>query len=256
MFVDTHCHLDDERFNDFAELYNLIENEQVDFAINMGCDLASSIRGKEFAENYSKIYFGAGFHPNEVEKFNYNDLDLIKKLTSHEKCVAVGEIGLDFHYEGFDKELQQKVFVSQLELAKETKLPISIHCRDATESTVNLLKTNKNLLEYGGVMHCYSGSIETAKILLDLGLYISFAGTLTFKNAKNLVEVASFLPIDRILTETDSPYLSPEPFRGKVNNPSMVKFVAKRLAEIKNLSLDFLCEQIRCNAKKLFYKIK
>ena len=256
MFVDTHCHLTDDKYEDFNLIYqNLVEND-ISIAINMGCDLSSSIAGKELAEKYDKIYFGVGVHPSEIDKFSSSDFDEFVKLSKNDKCLAIGEIGLDYHYDNIDKESQKKLFVSQLELAKTLKLPVSIHSRDCTEDMLKLLKENKNLLEYGAVMHCFSGSLETAKILLNLGLFISFSGTLTFKNAKNLLEVANYLPLDKCLTETDSPYLSPEPFRGKLNEPKNVKFVLSKLAFIKNLSVEKMADIVLENTKNLFYKLK
>lgn len=256
MYVDTHCHLDDDKFNDKAEIVNNFLANGVDFAINMGCEINSSIAGKSLTEKYENVYFGAGFHPNDAEKFNDNSLNELKDIAMHNKCVAIGEIGLDYHYEGFDKAKQQFVFESQISLANSLKMPISIHSRDATFDTIELLKNNKNNLTYGGVMHCFSGSVETAKILLDFGLYISFAGTLTFKNAKNLIDVAKYVPLDRCLTETDSPYLAPEPFRGKRNEPMLVKYVAEKLALIKGVESKDLCEKVYQNALNLFTKIK
>ncbi len=256
MFVDTHCHLNDDRFENLDNVYNNILENNISFAINMGCDIQSSIEGKDLAEKYENIYFGAGFHPSEIDKFLPNDIDKIATLAMHKKCVAIGEIGLDYHYEGINKDKQKSLFLMQLELAKTLKLPVSIHSRDCTFDMINILKDNKNLLEYGGVMHCFSGSLETAKILIDLGLYISFSGTLTFKNAKNLVDVAVYLPTDKCLTETDCPYLSPEPFRGKTNEPKNVKYVLERLSQIKNIDITEMANIVMDNTKTLFYKIK
>ena len=256
MFVDTHCHLTDEKYENFNSIYdNLIEND-IAIAINMGCDLTSSILGRDLSKKYDRIFFGVGVHPSEIDKFSKTYFEEFIKLSSDDKCLAIGEIGLDYHYDNTDKERQKKLFVEQLELAKNLKLPVSIHSRDCTEDMLNLLKQNKNLLEYGAVMHCFSGSLETAKILLNLGLYISFSGTLTFKNAKNLLEVASFVPLDKCLTETDSPYLSPEPYRGKLNEPKNVKFVLSKLAFIKNISVDKMAEIVLENTKNIFYKLK
>ncbi len=256
MFVDTHCHIDDERYENLDTVYQNMLDNQIRIAINMGCDLQSSYQGKTISENYERVYFGAGFHPSEYKKFTNGSIDSLIELSKNEKCVAIGEIGLDYHYEGVNKEIQKSLFLTQLELAKTLKLPVSIHSRDCAQDMLNILKENKNLLSYGGVMHCFSGSLETAKVLLDLGLYLSFSGTLTFKNAKNLLEVANFLPSDKCLTETDSPYLSPEPFRGKINEPKNVQFVLKKLAEIKNIDDYDMAQIVLKNTKTLFYKIK
>lgn len=256
MFVDTHCHLNDEKFDDINSVCKSLADNGVAVAINMGCDFDSSVSGKVISEKYDNVFFGVGFHPSEVDKFSCDVLNDFEKISRHEKCLAIGEIGLDYHYDGVDKEKQKKLFVEQLELAKSLKLPVSIHSRDSTEDMLKILRENKSLLTHGAIMHCFSGSLETAKILLSLGLFISFSGTLTFKNAKNLLEVASYVPLDFCLTETDSPYLSPEPFRGKRNEPKNVKFVLEKLAEIKNISIFDASNAIFDNATNVFCKLK
>ena len=256
MFVDTHCHLHDEKLKDTDAVVKEYLDNGVSIAINMACCALTSEKGKELAEKYPSVYFGAGCHPSDTNGFDANEFDRIKKLTSHEKCVAVGEIGLDYYWEPYDKDKQIKAFIEQIELAKEVNLPISIHCRNATQDMVNILKDNKSKLTSGGVMHCFSGSVETARELLNLGLYISFAGPLTFKNANAILEVASFVPFDRCLTETDSPYLTPHPFRGKVNGPKYVPIILQKLAEIKNVEKEKMAEQVLLNAKTLFKKLK
>jgi TatD DNase family protein len=179
----------------------------------------------------------------------------ISALTSHEKCLAVGEIGLDYYWKPFDKEKQKEVFIKQIELANQSKLPICIHSRDATLDTLTILKENKSKLSNGLVFHCFSGSVETAREVLDLGSYISFAGPLTFKNSRYTVEVAKFAPEDRCLTETDSPYLAPHPLRGTVNSPKNVSIIAAFLASVKGMEVERLAEQVFKNAKTLFKKL-
>ena len=193
-------------------------------------------------------------HPDAFEEVTEENVALIKPIFSNPKCIGVGEIGLDYHY-GKDKDGQKRAFERQILLADELSLPFSVHSRDCTEDMINILKANKNHINNGGIMHCYSGSVETAKILLDLGFYISFSGTLTFKNARALPEVCSYLPLDRILSETDSPYLSPVPFRGTVNEPKNVVFVAQKIAEIKGQEIGLICSQIRKNTLDLFKKM-
>ncbi|MBE7089675.1 MAG: TatD family deoxyribonuclease [Clostridiales bacterium] len=254
MFIDTHCHIDDEKFIDLDATIEEIKKAGVDTVINIGCDEKTTLHGKNLSEKYDCVYFASGFHPSEIKGLTDKSLDKIKEFALHEKCVAIGEIGLDYHWEPYDKEKQIEGFIKQIELANSLDLPISVHSRDATEDMLNLLKSHK--IKKGGVMHCFSGSRETAKILLDLGFYISFAGTLTFKNARNLVEVAEFTPINRCLTETDSPYLAPVPHRGEMNTPAYVPYVTKRLAEIKKISVEEVAKQVKINAKQLFYKIK
>jgi len=254
MYIDTHCHIDDKKFEDKSQIIKNATDNGVEILINMGCNVESSNFGKSLSEKYSGVYFGAGFHPSDANDFNQDALNEIRTMCFHEKCVAVGEIGLDYHWDGYDKTAQANCFISQIELANQMDLPVSIHSRDATEDMVKILKAHK--INRGGVMHCFSGSRETAKILLDLGLYVSFAGTLTFKNANNLVEVAKFVPEDRCLTETDSPYLAPTPYRGERNEPAYVSIVAKRLAEIKGRELSEMAKIVLANAKRLFFKMK
>ncbi len=256
MYIDTHCHLHDEKLSDTDSVVNGYLENGVSMVINMACCALTANKGKALAEKYPSIYFGTGCHPCDVNGFDEKEFDAIKQLTSHEKCVAVGEIGLDYYHEGYDKNRQIDVFIKQIELAEQVKLPISIHSRDATGDMVSLLKENRSKLTYGGVMHCFSGSVETAKELLNLGLYISFAGPLTFKNANAILDVAKYVPNDMCLTETDSPYLSPHPLRGKLNTPKNIPLIVKKLAELKGESEEVLANQIMQNGKRLFYKIK
>ncbi len=255
MFIDTHCHLHDEKLVNHDDIVKNYEREKVTKVINMGCCLKTSAIGKTLAEKYQSIYFAVGYHPSDVADFNDEKLEKIEELAKHDKCVAIGEIGLDYHWQGYDKEKQKDAFIKQLELAKNMKLPASIHSRDATDDMLKTLKENKDKLVYGGVMHCFSGSKETAMELIKLGLYISFAGTVTFKNAVNLKDVAKFVPLDRCLTETDSPYLAPHPFRGTLNEPKNIPFIAGHVAELKNIDVNELASQVLKNAKTLFKKL-
>lgn len=255
MFIDTHCHIDDQKIVDLDDVVSDYLKDGVDTVINMACNLNSCATGMALSQKYPSVYFASGFHPSDANDVTNEDLYRLKSYLTQDKCVAVGEIGLDYHWDGFDKQKQKQVFISQIELAKEFKLPVSIHSRDATEDMINILKDNKDKLVYGAVMHCFSGSKETASQLLKLGLYISFAGTLTFKNAKNLVEVAEFVPSDYCLTETDSPYLAPHPFRGTLNTPKNVSLVCARLAEIKGVPIEQMASAVKENAKRLFKKL-
>lgn len=255
MFIDTHCHLHDEKLKETDRVVDEYLSSGVDIALNMACCALTSEKGRELAEKYPSVYFGTGCHPSDINGLDDKEFDTIEKLTSHPKCVAVGEIGLDYYWPGYDKQKQQDGFIKQLELAFSKGLPVSIHCRDATADMLKILKDNKRYLYYGGVMHCFSGSKETASELLKLGLYISFAGPLTFKNASTALEVAKFVPVDMCLTETDSPYLSPHPLRGKVNGPKNVPIIAAKLAELKEMDLEVLAGQIMQNAKTLFKKL-
>ena len=202
------------------------------------------------------LYFAAGFHPSNLQDYQKGDEERLASLLQSPKGVAVGEIGLDYHYEDTDEAAQKRAFCAQLELAEALCLPVIIHSRDAAADTLRILKDNRAKLRAGGVMHCFSGSPETAKEYLKLGLYISFAGPVTFKNARRLDEVAKIVPPERILAETDSPYLAPEPFRGTLNTPKNVVRVYEKLAQLRGEELFALAARIKQNAKTLFYKIR
>ncbi len=256
MFIDSHCHLDDEKLK--GDLDNVVAEFKaagVGIVIDIGCDVNTSEIVKTQAENYDGVYFAAGIHPMDVKDAANSDLDRIKELAKHPKCVAVGEIGLDYYWDTTFKEKQKEFFVKQIDLAYNLNLPINIHIRDAMGDAVEILKANADKLKFGGVMHCYSGSAETAKELIKLGLYISFGGTLTFKNARKTQEVAKLVPIDRILTETDSPYLAPEPKRGTVNSPKNIPLVVKKLSELRGESPQEIETAVYNNTLKLFKKI-
>lgn len=255
MFIDTHCHLHDEKFIDLDKTVAEYLRDGVEIAINAACCALTAEKGRQLAEKYPSVYFMSGCHPSDVATFDEQELNKIKSLCSHKKCVAVGEIGLDYYWPGFDKQKQKEAFISQIELANEQKLPISIHSRDATADTLEILKNNRNKLTNGAVMHCFSGSVETARELLNLGLYISFAGPLTFKNARNLLEVAKYVPDDRCLTETDSPYLAPHPLRGTQNSPKNVSLITAFLAQLKEKEIQSFSQRIMQNANELFKKL-
>ncbi len=256
MYIDTHCHLGDEKISDTDATVRAYLRAGVDTVIDIGCNLQSSFNSKCLAEKYDSVYFAAGFHPSDINDFGEADAQQICNLAKHPKCVAIGEIGLDYHWEPYDKARQQRGFITQLEIAKAERLPVSIHLRDATFDALQLLKDNRDKLIYGGVLHCFSGSVETAKEMLNLGLYIAFGGTLTFKNANKLIDVAKEVPIDRCLTETDSPYLAPHPYRGTVNTPVNVPIVCARLAEIKGMDVEKTAMVVHKNATELFKKLQ
>ncbi len=256
MFVDTHCHLHDPKLCDVDLVVDEYLRSGVDVAINMACCAKTSEQGRLLSEKYDSVYFGTGCHPSDSAIFDDKEFENIAKLTSHPKCVAVGEIGLDYYWKPFDKEKQTEVFIKQMELASSVNLPISIHSRDATADMLKLLKENKAKLNGGAVMHCFSGSVETAKEILKLGIFISFAGPLTFKNANALLDVAKLVPMDMCLTETDCPYLAPHPLRGTVNGPKNVPIILAKLAELKEKSIEEMASQVMANTKNLFKKIK
>jgi len=249
--IDTHAHYDDEAFDiDREELLSSLPEKGVKSIITQGISIEKSKSALLLADKYNYIYATVGVHPEDVNTVDLNSdwIEQLSKLLNHPKAVAVGEIGLDYHYDGYDKDKQILIFEEQLKLANKLNLPCVIHSRDATKDTITLLQKHKPK----GVMHCFSGSVETAEIILNLGMYIGFTGVLTFKNAKKAVEACKKVPIDRLLLETDCPYMAPVPFRGKRCDSSMIIKTAKKAAEIKELPLDELIENCNNNAISLF----
>lgn len=249
--IDSHCHLNDLKYE--GEVDKIVSNflfAGVEKAICVGCDPISNKRAKEIAQEFDAVYYTVGIHPDDCKTFNRDEIEayLTKK---DEKLVAVGEIGLDYFHNKDNKDEQIAVFEEQIELAKKYQLPIVIHCRDAYGDTLNVIKKHAPF-EYGAVMHCYSGSWDFAKELLKLGIKFSFTGSVTFKNAKNLHEVASKLPLDSFFFETDSPYLAPEPNRGKRNEPKYVFDVARFVANLREMPVEELIAITDENAKKFF----
>lgn len=248
--IDSHCHLDFEDFdNDRDDIIKTALEAGVFKIINPCSHYQSNFKVVELSKKYDNYYFSIGLHPDEASKLKGNELNEIEKLISNEKCVAIGEIGLDYHYDNFDKQKQKDLFIAQLEFAKKYNKPVIIHNRDSVLDIYDILK-NYNLK---GVIHCYSENIEWAKKFLDLGFYISFTGIITFKNVDpELLEVVKFVPIDRILIETDAPFLAPVPFRGKLNKPEYVEYVALEIAELKGISFGEVVKVTDLNCKKLF----
>lgn len=252
MIFDTHAHLDDNAYeDDLKNVIQKIKDENIKYIVNPGCDFKTSKKAIMLSNEYDFIYSAVGYHPNDVLNADIKILDKIKNLAeTNDKVVAIGEIGLDYHYDGYDKNKQYEFFIAQIELARDLNLPIIIHSRDASEDTYNILKEHKKTVK--SVLHCYSQSKEMAKKYLDLGCYMSFGGSITFKNAKGLLDVVKYIPLDRIFLETDSPYLTPQPFRGKRNSPIYVKLVAKKLSELKNISINEIYSQTFSNATNFF----
>lgn len=260
MYIDVHCHLTGEEFETLGGVEAVVRRAAeagVSRIICSGFDLDSSIKAAELSERFESVYFCAGFHPSELKKYKVGDLDEIERLCKREKCVAVGEIGLDYHYDDNPpKDTQRVLFLKQLELAFRLNLPVVLHSRDAAQDTVELLEANAGLLKNGGLMHCYSYSPEMAERFQALGLCFSFGGTSTFKNAKKVQESVRRIPAPLILSETDCPYLTPEPFRGTFpNEPKLVGEVVKKLAELKGQTVEEMQRQIRGNAARLFPKL-
>ena len=261
MYIDVHCHLTGGEFADVGGVEGVLaraKEEGVGIVICSGFDLDSSIIAKNLSEQYEEVYFCPGFHPSELAKYKAGDMEKLAELCQHEKCVAVGEIGLDYHFEDNpDPETQKEFFLRQLTMADELGLPVVLHSRDAAQETLLLLQENKRLLAYGGLMHCYSYSAEMMCDFLALGLRFSFGGTSTFKNAKKAQECVQRVPATAILSETDCPYLTPTPYRGVFpNEPKNVKYVVENMAILRNEKEEELQKQILDNAKVLFFKLR
>ena len=258
MFIDTHTHLTDKRYKgDSDKIAQALNDDNIKFIINIGYDALSSKQSVELAKKHKNVYAAVAIHPQDAMYIKERDYGDFIDYAKSEKVVAIGETGLDYHYDDSSpKDIQKEVFVQHLGLAKSLKLPVIIHVRDAYQDMYDILSNNQNLLTYGGLIHCYSGSKEMVKRFLDLGFFIAFGGAVTFKNARGLLDSVKAVPIDRILTETDCPYLTPEPYRGKLNYPEYVKYVAEKIAELKNISVENLNENVLKNACKLFKRIK
>lgn len=246
---DSHAHYDDVNFDeDRDECINALWRNGVSGVINIGCTIERSRKSVELAKVHENFFAAVGIHPEDCYDLPENYLDILKDLASFKKVVAIGEIGLDYHSEGFLREKQIRIFEEQLCLAKELNLPVVIHSREATEDCMNILRKYKPK----GVMHCFSGSFETAKQIVDLGMYISFTGVLTFKNSRRAVEACEAVPIDKLLLETDCPYMAPSPNRGKRCDSSMISFTAEKIAEIKGLDTQTVINKCYENAQNLF----
>ena len=251
MIWDTHAHLDDPVYTeDFEEVSARMKSSGVSRVTNVGYDLPSSERSVKLAQDYDYIYAAIGIHPHNAEGATDETWAKLLLLAKQPKVLAWGEIGLDYYRDLSPRSIQKEIFIQQIKLANEVSLPIVVHNRDAHQDVLEIVKAHPP--KYGGIFHCYSGSWEMAKVLLNLGFYLSFAGPVTYKNARHTVEVAGHAPIDRILVETDSPYLTPEPRRGKRNEPTYVREIVKKLAEIKNLSFEDVASQTMRNAETIF----
>ena len=261
MFIDVHCHLTGEEYEGVGgieEVLKRADEHGVKRVICSGFDLVSSTQAKELSERYENVYFCAGFHPSELAKYKDGDLEKIRELCRHKKCVALGEIGLDYHFEDNPpKDRQKELFIRQLILADEENLPIVLHSRDAAQDTLEILEEHKGFLRHSGLMHCYSYSSEMMDRFLGLDLYFSFGGPSTFKNARKVQECVERIPAHRLLSETDCPYLTPVPYRGVFpNEPKNVEHVTKNMATLRNEKMEELAKTIFDNAKRLFVKLK
>ena len=252
MIFDTHAHYDDDAFDkDRDVLLKDMKNKGVEFIVNVGASMDSTKKALVLASEYSFIYAAVGIHPSETGELCEEDMQWLKNRASDQKVVAIGEIGLDYYWPEPEKSIQKKWFERQLQLAGETKLPVIVHSREAAKDTLDILKNWKKDLTKG-VIHCFSYSKETAGEYLDMDYYFGIGGVLTFKNAKKLIEAVNYIPMNRILLETDCPYLAPEPYRGKRNQSSYIDLVAQKLSEIKNISKEEVLVQTMQNAKEFY----
>ena len=248
MYIDIHCHLDSNYYDDIEKVIINAKNNDVNRLIYNGCDMNTNYEVIELINKYDCVYGAIGFHPNELDKIKEEDYIFLEDNLKDKKIVALGEIGLDYHYEDTDKEKQKYHFIKQLELARKYNLPVIVHSRDSIQDTYNILK------EYPvrGVLHCFSGSLEMAKEFIKLGFFISIGGIITFKNAKNIIEVIRNIDLSYVLLETDSPYLTPEPYRKYQNEPKYIPVIANKIAEIKEISVDKVRDTTTKNAVGLF----
>ena len=250
MLFDTHAHMDDRAFDEDREtLLASLPEQGIGLLMNPGCSLASSRNAVALAERYDYIYAAVGSHPDAADEVNDQVLAEYRALCKHEKVLAIGEIGLDYHYEDIPRTRQQAAFRAQMALAAELDLPVIVHEREAHEDGMGIVE---EFPAVKGVFHCYSGSAEMAKWLVSRGWYIGFTGVLTFKNARKAVETAAAIPLDRIVLETDCPYMSPEPFRGKRNDPGRLYRMAEKLAEIRGLTVEEIHAITMENGKKMY----
>jgi len=252
MLFDTHVHLNARQFmEDRDEVIERAQQAGVQYMVVVGFNTETIPLAIEIAEKNEKIYAAVGWHPVDAIYYKEKHLDFIKELSTHEKVVALGEMGLDYHWDTSPKDVQESVFRKQIQLAKEINMPIIIHNRKATDDVIKILQ-EENAKEVGGIMHCYSGTVSDVKTCLDMNFHISLGGPVTFKNAPEVKEVAKIIPLDRLLIETDAPYLAPHPHRGKRNEPAYVTLVAKEIAKLKDMDYEALCRITTENALKLF----
>ena len=250
MLFDTHAHLDDSAFDaDRAALLAALPGAGLSFVMNPGCSLASSRAAVALAEQYPYVYAAVGSHPDAADEVNDETIQAYRALAAHPRVLAIGEIGLDYHNEDIPRAIQQQAYRAQLALAAELDLPVIVHDREAHADCLAIIGAFPQVT---GVFHCFSGSAEMAKELVSKGWYIGFTGVLTFKNARRAVEAAAAIPMDRIVLETDCPYMAPEPHRGRRNDPRNLPYMAQKLAEIKGIPPDQAAAQTLANGKRLY----
>lgn len=253
MIFESHAHYDDEAFDpDRDELLNSLQDYGIEAVVNVCASIESLDNTVQLMEQYPFIYGAIGVHPDEVGGMNEQVMEKIRRLCRHPKAVAIGEIGLDYHWDKENHDTQKKWFCAQMEIARQEKMPFIIHSRDAAEDTLSVMKELRAGDMYGGIVHCFSYSVEIARDYLNMGLYLGIGGVLTFSNGKKLKEVAAYAPLEQLVLETDSPYLSPVPNRGKRNSSLNLPYIAKELANLKGVPYDQVVDVTNANARKLF----
>ena len=257
MIIDSHCHLTDERLYPIVDdIVKGLNANGIESVITVGYDLPSSTLGVDIARRYKEVYATVGMHPHDSRLMTAEIYDIFRHLSADEKVVGIGEIGLDYHYDLSPRDVQQKVFEEQIELADSLRLPVALHVREAYEDTRKILENNKAKLSHGVLLHCYSGSAEMVKVFSKYDAFFAFGGPITFKNAVHNIEALRAVPLDRLLFETDAPYMTPVPFRGKTNEPKHTALVVKKASEVLGVDEDELIEKSNKNTKTLFYKMK
>lgn len=252
MIIDTHAHYEDEQFDeDREELFQTMREQGIGLVVDVGAGIESTRKAVELSRKNDFMYASAGIHPGDIGKMNEEHIDWLRELSKEEKVVAIGEIGLDYHYDEPSRELQKKWFIRQLELAEETKLPIIIHSRDAAKDTLEIIQA-RNLQKQGGVIHCFSYTKEIAQAYLDMGFYLGIGGVVTFPNAKKLKEVVRMAPLERLVLETDAPYLAPAPNRGRRNTSLNLIYVAEEIASLKGITQEEVIRVTEENARQLY----
>ena len=254
MLIDTHCHLNDEQLeNDTKDIIERAKEHNVKKLVCVGASLSSSVKAVEIANEYDNVFAVIGVHPDDANTFNDDILDKLRELAkNNKKVVAIGEIGLDYHFVQDNKEAQKQCFIKQIELANELDLPIVIHTRDAMGDTLDIVRKYKDKIKNGGIFHCFHGSKEVLYEINKMGFYVSYGGAITFNNANSLREIVKQTPLDKILTETDCPYMAPVPLRGTTNEPKNIDLIFEKMCEIKNISKNELEKIIENNTKKIF----
>ena len=257
MIIDSHCHLTDERLYPIVDdIVKGLNANGIESVITVGYDLPSSTLGVDVARRYKEVYATVGMHPHDSRLMTAEMYDIFRHLSADDKVVGIGEIGLDYHYDLSPRDVQQKVFEEQIELADSLRLPVALHVREAYEDTRKILENNKAKLSHGVLLHCYSGSAEMVKVFSKYDAFFAFGGSITFKNAAHNIEALRAVPLDRLLFETDAPYMTPVPFRGKTNEPKHTALVVKKASEVLGVDENELIEKSNKNTKTLFYKMK